>query len=66
MPDLTTAVEIAAKTFHQQITDYAADMRGAGIPSWEVLSSVNKMIFREKVLPIVTALSEAGLLMEDQ
>lgn len=66
MPDLTTATEIAAKAFHQQITDYADEKGETGIPSWEDLPSVNKLIFREKMLPIVTALAEAGLLKEDQ
>lgn len=66
MPDLTTAVEVAAKAFYQEVVDYTGGAGKASIPAWEILTPTDKMIFREKILPIVTALSEAGLLKEDQ
>lgn len=65
MPDLTTAVEIAAKAFHQTLETHA-EIRGLpSIPSWEKSPATVKHLYRENVLPIVTALAEAGLLKED-
>lgn len=65
MPDLTTATEIAAKARFQVLTE-AAKAEGAPVPRWEDLHPMTKALNLEIMLPIITALAEAGLLKEDQ
>lgn len=64
MPDFTTAMEIAAKARFETLTEHA---RAEGVPvlKWEDLDPITKGVHREIMIPVITALYEAGLLKED-
>lgn len=60
MPDLTEAVEIAAKALY----DHQSQFKALEMNGWENADSGGRYAYRQHVLPIVTALAEAGLLKD--